>query len=106
MGFYWAAVLAISTLLFVLLDGLDLCLGIISGGAGCDARRDAMMNAIAPIWDGNETWQRNRARNACTTAAPRDCRFRLPAGLRVAPGSRDGWRPPAPKPRALAPRGR
>ena len=56
MIFYWAAILAISTLLYVLLDGLDLGVGIISGGAGSHARRDAMMNAIAPIWDGNETW--------------------------------------------------
>ena len=56
MIFYWAAILAISTLLYVLLDGLDLGVGIISGGAGSDARREAMMSAIAPIWDGNETW--------------------------------------------------
>jgi cytochrome bd ubiquinol oxidase subunit II len=56
MIFYWVAILAISTLLYVLLDGLDLGVGIISGGAGSHARRDAMMNAIAPIWDGNETW--------------------------------------------------
>jgi cytochrome d ubiquinol oxidase subunit II len=56
MIFYWAAILAISTLLYVLLDGFDLGVGIISGGAGSRARRDAMMNAIAPIWDGNETW--------------------------------------------------
>ena len=56
MIFYWAAILAISTLLYVLLDGFDLGVGIISGGAGSHARRDAMMSAIAPIWDGNETW--------------------------------------------------
>jgi cytochrome bd ubiquinol oxidase subunit II len=56
MILYWAAILAISTLLYVLLDGFDLGVGIISGGAGSHARRDAMMNAIAPIWDGNETW--------------------------------------------------
>src|SRR6476646_9869946 len=59
MIFYWVAILAISTLLYVLLDGFDLGIGsisIISGGAGSRARRDAMMNAIAPIWDGNETW--------------------------------------------------
>jgi len=53
MIFYWTAILAISTLLYVLFDGLDLGVGIISGGAGSHARRDAMMNAIAPIWDGN-----------------------------------------------------
>src|SRR6476646_4832474 len=56
MIFSWAAILAISSLLYVLLDGFDLGVGIISGGAGSRARRDAMMNAIAPIWDGNETW--------------------------------------------------
>jgi cytochrome bd ubiquinol oxidase subunit II len=56
MIFYWAAILAISTLLYVLLDGFDLGVGTISGGARAHARRDAMMNAIAPIWDGNETW--------------------------------------------------
>jgi cytochrome d ubiquinol oxidase subunit II len=56
MILYWAAILAISTLLYVLLDGFDLGVGIISGGAGSHARRDAMMGAVAPIWDGNETW--------------------------------------------------
>ena len=56
MILFWAAILAISTLLYVLLDGFDLGVGIISGGAGSHARRDAMMSAIAPIWDGNETW--------------------------------------------------
>jgi cytochrome d ubiquinol oxidase subunit II len=40
----------------VLLDGFDLGVGIMSGGARSNARRDAMMSAIAPIWDGNETW--------------------------------------------------
>jgi cytochrome bd ubiquinol oxidase subunit II len=56
MVLFWAAVLAISTLLYVLLDGFDLGVGIISGGTRGDARRDAMMGAIAPVWDGNETW--------------------------------------------------
>jgi cytochrome bd ubiquinol oxidase subunit II len=56
MILFWAAILAISTLLYVLLDGFDLGVGIISGAAGSHTRRDAMMSAIAPIWDGNETW--------------------------------------------------
>jgi cytochrome bd ubiquinol oxidase subunit II len=56
MVLFWVAVLAISTLLYVLLDGFDLGVGIISGAARGDARRDAMMSAIAPVWDGNETW--------------------------------------------------
>ena len=56
MILFWTAILAISTLLYVLLDGFDLGVGIISGAAGGHTRRDAMMSAIAPIWDGNETW--------------------------------------------------
>ena len=53
MILFWAAILAISTLLYVLLDGFDLGVGIISGAARRDVRREAMMSAIAPIWDGN-----------------------------------------------------
>jgi cytochrome d ubiquinol oxidase subunit II len=56
MILFWVAILAISTLLYVLLDGFDLGVGIIFGAARDPARRDAMMSAIAPIWDGNETW--------------------------------------------------
>ena len=56
MILFWAAILAISTLLYVLLDGFDLGVGILSAGARSDARREAMMSAIEPVWDGNETW--------------------------------------------------
>ncbi|MGV7212920.1 cytochrome d ubiquinol oxidase subunit II [Bradyrhizobium sp. UFLA05-112] len=56
MILFWVAVLAISTLLYVLLDGFDLGIGILFGATGDERRRDAMMSAIAPIWDGNETW--------------------------------------------------
>ncbi|MBV9634864.1 MAG: cytochrome d ubiquinol oxidase subunit II, partial [Methylobacteriaceae bacterium] len=55
MILFWVAVLAISTLLYVLLDGFDLGIGILFGAARDEAKRDAMMNAVAPIWDGNET---------------------------------------------------
>lgn len=56
MVIFWVAVLAISTLLYVLLDGLDLGVGIIFGVTRDEARRDVMMAAVTPIWDGNETW--------------------------------------------------
>jgi cytochrome d ubiquinol oxidase subunit II len=56
MILFWATVLAISMLLYVLLDGFDLGVGILCGGMHRGARRDTMMAAIAPIWDGNETW--------------------------------------------------
>ena len=56
MVMYWASLLAVGILLYVLLDGFDLGVGMLFGFARGDARRDAMLNAVAPIWDGNETW--------------------------------------------------
>jgi cytochrome d ubiquinol oxidase subunit II len=56
MAIYWVFVLAVSTLLYVLLDGFDLGIGILFGLTRDEARRDAMMDAVSPIWDGNETW--------------------------------------------------
>src|ERR1700739_1168205 len=53
---FWVALLAISILLYVLLDGFDLGIGILFGFTRSDARRDLMVNAVAPVWDGNETW--------------------------------------------------
>ena len=52
----WAGVLAIGVLLYVLLDGFDLGVGILFPFAKSPADRDLMMAAIAPVWDGNETW--------------------------------------------------
>jgi cytochrome d ubiquinol oxidase subunit II len=56
MVLYWVFVLATATLLYVLLDGFDLGVGILFGFAKEESRRRAMLNAVAPIWDGNETW--------------------------------------------------
>ena len=53
---YWVSLLAISILLYVLLDGFDLGIGILFGLTRDEARRHAMWAAVAPIWDGNETW--------------------------------------------------
>lgn len=52
----WAGLIAASVLLYVLLDGFDLGVGILFPLARTSADRDAMMNTIAPYWDGNETW--------------------------------------------------
>ena len=52
----WAGLIALSVLLYVLLDGFDLGVGILFPFARSPADRDAMMSAIAPYWDGNETW--------------------------------------------------
>jgi cytochrome d ubiquinol oxidase subunit II len=53
---FWVFVLAASILLYVLLDGYDLGVGILFGLTRSDKRRRAMMSAVAPLWDGNETW--------------------------------------------------
>src|SRR4051812_20879149 len=42
--------------MYVLLDGFDLGLGILFPFAASPAERDVMMDSVAPIWDGNETW--------------------------------------------------
>jgi cytochrome d ubiquinol oxidase subunit II len=56
MVMFWVSLLAISILLYVLLDGADLGVGMLFGLAQGKARRRVMLRAIAPIWDGNETW--------------------------------------------------
>jgi cytochrome d ubiquinol oxidase subunit II len=53
---FWVSLLAVSILLYVLLDGFDLGVGMLFGLAHGEAKRGPMLNAIAPIWDGNETW--------------------------------------------------
>jgi len=53
---FWVCVLSVSVLLYVLLDGFDLGIGILFGAAHQEAHRRSMMGAVAPIWDGNETW--------------------------------------------------
>jgi cytochrome d ubiquinol oxidase subunit II len=52
----WAGIIAIAVLLYVMLDGFDLGIGILFPFAGSPAERDVMMNTVAPVWDGNETW--------------------------------------------------
>jgi cytochrome d ubiquinol oxidase subunit II len=56
MVMFWVSLLAISILLYVVLDGIDLGVGLLFGAARGEARRGAMLSAVAPIWDGNETW--------------------------------------------------
>jgi cytochrome d ubiquinol oxidase subunit II len=49
-------VVAFGVAMYVIMDGLDLGVGILFPFAPSDADRDLMMDSIAPIWDGNETW--------------------------------------------------
>jgi cytochrome bd ubiquinol oxidase subunit II len=52
----WAVVVAGAVVMYVLLDGFDLGVGILFPTARDEAERDTMMASIAPVWDGNETW--------------------------------------------------
>jgi cytochrome d ubiquinol oxidase subunit II len=52
----WTLILGIGVCFYVLLDGFDLGVGILFGFAPDTESRNMVMNSIAPIWDGNETW--------------------------------------------------
>jgi len=52
----WYVLILTAVLLYVVLDGFDLGLGILFPLAPTDQCRDRMMNSVAPFWDGNETW--------------------------------------------------
>jgi cytochrome d ubiquinol oxidase subunit II len=52
----WACLLAFMVLMYVVADGFDLGCGILFAAERGRQDRDAMVNSIAPVWDGNETW--------------------------------------------------
>jgi cytochrome d ubiquinol oxidase subunit II len=52
----WAGLIAIAILAYVVLDGFDLGVGILFAVEHEDIDRDVMVNSVAPVWDGNETW--------------------------------------------------
>ena len=52
----WAVILAIAVLMYVLLDGFDLGVGMLFFFRRQQQDRDTMVASVAPIWDFNETW--------------------------------------------------
>jgi cytochrome bd ubiquinol oxidase subunit II len=56
MILFWTGILALTIFLYVILDGFDLGVGMLMPLARGDAQRRGMLAAIAPVWDGNETW--------------------------------------------------
>ncbi|MEM7693418.1 MAG: cytochrome d ubiquinol oxidase subunit II [Pseudomonadota bacterium] len=52
----WAILLALAIFIYVALDGFDLGLGILYPFYPETRDRDLIMNSVAPVWDGNETW--------------------------------------------------
>jgi cytochrome d ubiquinol oxidase subunit II len=52
----WAAILSLAVLMYVLLDGFDLGVGMLFFFRRHDEDRDLMVATVAPVWDFNETW--------------------------------------------------
>jgi cytochrome d ubiquinol oxidase subunit II len=52
----WAGLIALAVLVYVILDGFDLGIGILFPFFKAETARDQMMNSVAPVWDGNQTW--------------------------------------------------
>jgi cytochrome d ubiquinol oxidase subunit II len=52
----WAFIIAFAVAAYVVMDGFDLGIGILFPFFPVGKERDQAMNAIAPVWDGNETW--------------------------------------------------
>jgi cytochrome d ubiquinol oxidase subunit II len=52
----WFGILALFLFLYVMLDGFDLGVGILSLTASTEERRGILMTSLSNIWDANETW--------------------------------------------------
>jgi cytochrome d ubiquinol oxidase subunit II len=52
----WAFIIAFAVFVYVVMDGFDLGLGILFPMFPNKGDRDVIMNSVAPVWDGNETW--------------------------------------------------
>jgi len=52
----WAAIIGTAVVMYVIMDGFDLGIGILFPSAHNESERDQMTRSIAPYWDGNETW--------------------------------------------------
>jgi len=52
----WASIISLIIMMYVLLDGFDLGVGILFPLIKQGAYRDIMMSTVVPVWDGNETW--------------------------------------------------
>jgi cytochrome d ubiquinol oxidase subunit II len=56
LSLIWAIIIFFGVMMYVVMDGFDLGIGILFPLAPDRFDRDVMMNTVAPVWDGNETW--------------------------------------------------
>jgi cytochrome bd ubiquinol oxidase subunit II len=52
----WAGIIGFGVFMYVLLDGFDLGIGLLFAFFDREGDREVMLNSVAPVWDGNETW--------------------------------------------------
>jgi cytochrome d ubiquinol oxidase subunit II len=52
----WAIIIFFGVFMYVVMDGFDLGIGMLYPFVPDRHDRDVMMNTVAPVWDGNETW--------------------------------------------------
>ena len=52
----WAVIIFFGVFMYIVMDGFDLGIGILFPFVPDRHERDVMMNTVAPVWDGNETW--------------------------------------------------
>ena len=52
----WAIIIGFGLMMYVIMDGFDLGIGILFPFVKGKEDRDVMVNSVAPVWDGNETW--------------------------------------------------
>jgi len=52
----WCGIIAFGVIMYVLLGGFDIGIGILSIFIGDETERDLMISTILPVWDGNQTW--------------------------------------------------
>ena len=53
---FWNALVGLVIILYVVLDGFSLGIGILFPSARDEHERDMLMHSIAPVWDANQTW--------------------------------------------------
>lgn len=52
----WFLIIGFGVMMYVIMDGFDLGIGILFPFIRSREDRDTMVNTVAPVWDGNETW--------------------------------------------------
>lgn len=52
----WFAIIVFAILMYIVMDGFDLGIGLLFPFNKDAVERDMMVNTVAPVWDGNETW--------------------------------------------------